>query len=110
MRYTITENRIKKLTRNEAHNAVSKLLSVMMPEKVVDFNFNITPQPGNSYVAHAIIVVPDGTIEDSSMTIVNRLKSDIINEITTKIRQYLGMNVHFSKVRIVEESKIETIE
>ncbi len=101
---------IKRLTRDEAHSAVSKLLSVMMPEKIVDFNFTITPQPGNSYSAHATIVVPNGTIENSSMTIVNRLKSDTINEITTKIRQYLGMNVLFSKVRIVEESKIETIE
>ena len=101
----------KRLTRDEAHNAVSKLLSVMMPEKIVDFNFTITPQPGNSsYAAHATIVVPNGTIENSTMTIVNRLKSDTINEITTKIRQYLGMNVLFSKVQIVEESKIETIE
>jgi|LauGreDrversion4_2_1035121.scaffolds.fasta_scaffold801676_2 hypothetical protein len=101
---------IKRLTRDEAHSAVSKLLSVMMPEKIVDFNFTITPQPGNSYVGHATIVVPNGTIENSSMTIVNRLKSDTINEITTKIRQYLGMNVLFSKVQIVEESKIETTE
>ena len=108
MKYNPQPN--KKITGNEAHGAVSKLLSVMMPKGIVDFKFTTTPHPGNYFMSHATIVVPDGTIENSSMTIINRFKSDTIKEITTKIRQYLGFNVLFTKVRIIEESKLKSIE
>ena len=91
-----------------ARTAINRLISGMLPKDVIKFDFTLTAHPGNYYNSHATIVVPDGTTEKNTFVGIENIKTEILNDLAKKIRQYLGIHIYFTKGTIIEESQLES--
>jgi hypothetical protein len=94
--------------KEQAITAINKLLSVMLPKDIIKFDFTLAAHPGNYYNSHATIVVPDGTREKNNFVGIENIKTEILNDLAKKIRQYLGIHIYFTKGTIIEESELES--